>query len=102
MASDQPTPAAASARPIEVAAAPVENSAAPPTSSARPTTSAIAGGGSVPAKRMIAAENDCRETLIEVWTGCDDVATVPRSCLHGQAGRVLTLDSTIAPTGTLN
>lgn len=50
----------------------------------------------------IAVENDCRETLIEVWTGCDNVATVPRSCLRGPAGRVLTLDPTIAPTGPLN
>ena len=50
----------------------------------------------------IAAENGCREVVIETWKGCDNVATVPRSCLNGQAGRVLTLDSTIAPTGALH
>ena len=50
----------------------------------------------------IAEEHGCREVVIEMWKGCDNVAIVPKPCLHGQAGRVLTLDSTIAPTGALN
>lgn len=50
----------------------------------------------------LATEHDCREVVIEIWKGCDDVAIVPKSCLHGQAGRVLTLDSMISPTGALN
>lgn len=50
----------------------------------------------------IAAENGCREVVIEVWRGCDNVASAHASCLQGRAGRVLTLDSTIAPTGALN
>ncbi len=51
---------------------------------------------------QIAAEHGCREVVVEVWTGCDDVANVPRSCLPSAAGRVLTLDSTIGRTGALN
>jgi len=50
----------------------------------------------------IAAEHGCRETIIEAWTGCDDVASVSPACMHGHAGRVLTLDSTIERTGALN
>ncbi|MCC2100929.1 MAG: hypothetical protein KDJ20_01850 [Hyphomicrobiales bacterium] len=50
----------------------------------------------------IATMHDCREVYVEAWTGCDDVASVSKACLSKQAGRVLTLDSTIAPTGVLN
>ena len=50
----------------------------------------------------IAADNGCRETIVETWTGCDDVASVSRSCVQAHAGRVLTLDSMIERTGALN
>lgn len=50
----------------------------------------------------LAFENRCREVLIETWTGCDDVATVPRTSAPGHAGRVLTLDTTIEHIGALN
>ena len=51
----------------------------------------------------IAGENGCREVMIETWSGCDvNVAIVPRSFIQSAAGRVLTLDTTIAPTDALH
>lgn len=50
----------------------------------------------------LAAEHGCRETVVEPWTGCKDVANVRKSFLHHGAGRVLTLDSSIERVGALN
>lgn len=50
----------------------------------------------------LAFENNCREVFVETWAGCDDVATVPKTCAPGHAGRLLTIDTTIEPIGALN
>ncbi len=50
----------------------------------------------------IARAHDCREVVIETWTGCDDVASVSRGCMPRVAGRVLTLDTSVEHVGTLN